>query len=377
MANPFAKIIAAAKQKADEQQRREERLKQLEEAENHPDFHFPNPIQTMKNKKEMKWLRKEIAAYKENQRRNRILIGIGCFLIVMFIFIGIMIVIENAAGDESATDTGMYPEIPASSETVDTKETTERTTEETEDDEDSGGGFFDWLNKDVLEFEFELNSDGKSYTLLEYNYLSPDATETASIPDTYEGLPVTIIADQAFYACTDLEKVIIPEGITTIGEYAFYHCDKLSEIKFPSTLRIIKRYAFEGCDSLTSVDLGWSVNVGFRAFFDCAKLETVVVGNANGGTASIDDYAFNSCKKLKSAKLEGVTSVGENAFQSCERLTEVYFSTDLYQIGASAFEYCKALGKIYFRGTADDYNISYGHWWIKDTGNIEEIYAGQ
>lgn len=284
-----------------------------------------------------------------------------------------------ACGEEERPGEAKTPSTVDSTdnETVNTEETTVSATEKTEDEEDSGGGFFDWLNKDVPEFEFELNSDGKSYTLLEYNYLSPDATETATIPNTYEGLPVTKIADQAFYACTDLEKVIISEGITTIGEYAFYHCDKLSEITFPSTLRIIKRYAFEGCDSLTSVDLDWSVNVGFRAFYDCAKLETVVVGNANGGTASIDDYAFNSCRKLKSAKLEGVTSVGENAFQSCENLTEVYFSTDLYQIGASAFEYCKALGKIYFQGTADDYNISYGHWWLKDTGNIEEIYAGQ
>ena len=162
MENPFAKIMAAAKQKADEQQRREERLKQLEEAEKRPGFHFPNPLQTTKDKKEMKELRKEIAAYKENQRRNRILIGIGFFLLVMFIFIGIMIAIENAAGNETATDAGMYPEPPTSSETVDTEETTKSATEKTEDTEDSGGGFFDWLNKDVPEFEFELNSDGKS-----------------------------------------------------------------------------------------------------------------------------------------------------------------------------------------------------------------------
>lgn len=128
-------------------------------------------------------------------------------------------------------------------ETVNTEETTERATEETEDDDDSGGGG-DWLNKDVP----ELNSDGKFYTLLEYNYLSPDATETASIPDTYEGFPVTKIADQAFYACADLEKVIISEGIATIGEYAFYHCDKFVWNQFPIYFRIIKRYAFEGCD---------------------------------------------------------------------------------------------------------------------------------
>ena len=120
MANPFTKIMAAAKQKVDEQQHREERLKQLEEAEKRPGFHFPNPLQTMKDKKEMKELRKEIAAYKENQRRNRILIGIGCFLLVMFIFIGIMIAIENSTEDDTSADNGMNPEIPTSSETEDT-----------------------------------------------------------------------------------------------------------------------------------------------------------------------------------------------------------------------------------------------------------------
>ena len=65
MANPFAKIMAVAKQKADEQRWREERLKQLEEAEKRPGFHFPNPLQSMKDKKEMNELRKAIAAYKE------------------------------------------------------------------------------------------------------------------------------------------------------------------------------------------------------------------------------------------------------------------------------------------------------------------------
>lgn len=242
--------------------------------------------------------------------------------------------------------------------------------------EDGNGGFFDQLNKDVPEFEFELNSDGQSYTLTEYNYLSPDATDTADIPATYEGLPVTKIASQAFYACSAVKTVIIPEGITEIGSYAFYHCENIENISFPTTLRIINEYAFEGCDSITSVDIPWAINVGFRAFYECENLKTVVIGNATNGTSFIDEYAFYKCGKLETATLEGVTTIDGHAFTYCESLKTVTVSKGLTKIGDSAFEFCGTLETIYFNGTREDFaNVDLWPWWNKDTGDYEEIYT--
>lgn len=255
-----------------------------------------------------------------------------------------------------------------------TQDTAEDPTESTE--EESGGGFFDWLNKDVPEFEFELNEDGKSYTLLEYNYISPASTEKAEIPATYEGLPVTKIADQAFYACSTLEEVIIPEGVTSIGEYAFYHCDKLSQIQFPSTLRSIKSYAFEGCKKIETVDTPWAINIGFRAFYECTSIKSINIGNAVDGTSFIDEYAFYKCSNLENADLEGVTTIDGHAFTYCENLKTIKVSKGLIKIGDSAFEFCRALETIYYNGAPEDFlDVDLWPWWNKDTGDYEEVFS--
>lgn len=262
--------------------------------------------------------------------------------------------------------------------TTNSSETTtgsETESQESEKDEGKGNGFWDWLNKDVPEFEFEINDDGKSYTLTEYNYLSPDASDKAVVPATHEGLPVTHIASQAFYACDALTSVELPEGIIEIGSYAFYHCGKMESITFPASLRRIKEYAFEGCDSLTSVKIPWAINVGFRAFCECENLKTIELGNSDEGTAFIDGYAFYQCKKLENAKIEGATTIGSHAFTSCESLKSVTVSEELWKIEDSAFEFCRALETFYFNCKREDLgDISYGHWWNKDTGNYEEVF---
>jgi hypothetical protein len=241
---------------------------------------------------------------------------------------------------------------------------------------DGCDGFFDWINKNVQEFGFELNSDGQSYTLTEYNYLSPDATDIAEIPSTYAGLPVTKIASQTFYACSTVTSVIIPEGITEIGSYAFYHCENLETISFPTTLRIINEYAFEGCDSITSVNIPWAIDVGFRAFYECESLKTVVIGNSTNEASFINGYAFYKCGKLETATLEGVTTIDGHAFTYCESLKTVTVSKGLAKIGDSAFEFCGALETIYFNGTREDFaNVDLWPWWNKDTGDYEEIYT--
>jgi hypothetical protein len=38
---------------------------------------------------------------------------------------------------------------------------------------------------------------------------------------------VTVIGDYAFY-CSDVEEVILPNGLKTIGKAAFYQCSRLS-----------------------------------------------------------------------------------------------------------------------------------------------------
>ena len=56
---------------------------------------------------------------------------------------------------------------------------------------------------------------------------------------------VTTVSDYAFYGCSTLTKVVIPDIITTIGSYAFYN-NVLGSCDFgeDSQVETLKDYAF-------------------------------------------------------------------------------------------------------------------------------------
>ncbi len=53
-----------------------------------------------------------------------------------------------------------------------------------------------------------------------------DVTE-AAIPDTIESVAVTSIGDSAFFWCTSLSSITIPDSVISIGDSAFYCCGSL------------------------------------------------------------------------------------------------------------------------------------------------------
>ena len=70
---------------------------------------------------------------------------------------------------------------------------------------------------------------------------------------TYNNLPVKGIGYQAFYGCSSLVGVVIPDGVTNIGMDAFRNCTDLTKMIIPTSLSNISYYAFAGCSSLTEV----------------------------------------------------------------------------------------------------------------------------
>ena len=70
--------------------------------------------------------------------------------------------------------------------------------------------------------------------------------------------------------CSEIEKVVIKDGVTSIGDCAFYGCSSLTSVTIPNSVTSIGVDAFLDCSSLTSVTIPNSVtSIGDGAFYYC------------------------------------------------------------------------------------------------------------
>jgi len=66
---------------------------------------------------------------------------------------------------------------------------------------------------------------------------------------------VTAIGSDAFYGCTGLTSITIPNSVTSIGSSAFRECTGLTSITIPNSVTSIGTRAFYGCTNLNVVKI--------------------------------------------------------------------------------------------------------------------------
>ena len=118
-----------------------------------------------------------------------------------------------------------------------------------------------------------------------------------------EQYPVTSIGDWAFYGCSGLTSVTIPDSVTSIGEAAFRDCGGLTSVTIGNGVTSIPAMAFLGCSGLTSVTIPDRVtSIGYSAFDACSGLTSVTIP---GSVTSIPYKAFYKCTSLTDVTMKG------------------------------------------------------------------------
>ena len=158
-------------------------------------------------------------------------------------------------------------------------------------------------------------------------------------------LPATTdsIADYAFYGCSELTNIVIPNHTQSIGLLAFEYAG-ITELTIPESITSIGRFAFYDCPSLETVNFN-AVNctdtgyIGsghvYPIFSECSSLHTANIGN---NVQTIPSYAFHSSPITTVTIGNSVTAIKAYAFINCTALTDVTVNwTSPLSVSASIF----------------------------------------
>lgn len=172
-----------------------------------------------------------------------------------------------------------------------------------------------------------------------------------------EGL--SYIGEGSFEDVSTLKRISLPSSVTEIGVAAFSGCASLSKIDFGTGVETIGDYAFEGCSALTSVTVPESVRaLGTGTFIFCDSLRRASI---LGRIKSLPEFSFSHCASLRAVDLpDSMRRISYGAFEYCSSLTSIELPGGIDKIEGGAFAGCRSLKSVVFGEGCERYRTENG-----------------
>ena len=173
---------------------------------------------------------------------------------------------------------------------------------------------------DGYKYEYKVDANGNATIT---KFLGPDASTKSTgsykieIPAKFGDYTVTGIGNRAFYCCSDLTEVTIPQSVTSIGERAFAACRNLDSVTIKDAATSIGNRAFLGCTSLETISLGENIKtIGYHAFNSCTSINLTNVTIPENVT-TIRPGTFDYCTHLEYIMLPAGLTSFQDSLKGC------------------------------------------------------------
>lgn len=166
---------------------------------------------------------------------------------------------------------------------------------------------------------------------------------------------ITSIGSLAFYGCTALQAIGIPNSVEKINDKAFLDCTALRFVDLSDNLKFIGQRAFYNCEDLQTLELPNGLEViSAKAFYLCRSIRSVIIPSS---VTQLGAQAFSYCEQLIRVEINApITQIPEWCFYGCENLTQIKIPSTVTEIGTYAFKSCDSLYTVSYSGNKEQSN---------------------